>query len=161
MDIDLTGRTALVTGSTAGIGLATAQGLAQQGATVWVTGRGQARVDAALATIGAACKGARLHGLAADLATAAGTETMIRAVPALDILVNNLGGVGARKPFDELDDADWLNVLELNLLSGVRTTRHYLRGMRAKDWGRVVFVSSESGLQIPRSFRITGWRRRR
>lgn len=152
MDIDLTGRTALVSASTAGIGLATAHGLAQQGAEVWVNGRTQARVDAAISTIAGSCAGARLHGVAADLATAAGTELVTRALPAVDILVNNLGGIGARKPFDALDDADWQQVLELNLLGGVRLTRHYLHGMRAKDWGRVVFVSSESALQIPSEF---------
>lgn len=152
MNVDLSGRVALVTGSTAGIGLATAQGLARQGATVWVTGRTQPRVDAALATIAAGCKGAALYGLAADLATEAGARSVIAAVPELDVLVNNLGGVTARKPFEDLDDADWTRVLEVNLLSGARLTRHYIRGMRRKNWGRVVFVSSESALQIPTEF---------
>ena len=152
MDIDLSGRRALVTGSTAGIGLATAKGLAERGATVWVTGRTQVRVDAAMATIAADCPDARLHGQAGDLANEAGAEALISAVPDLDVLVNNLGGVTARKPFDELDDNDWHRALEVNLLSGVRLTRHYVRGMRARDWGRVVFVSSESALQIPNEF---------
>ncbi len=152
MNVDLSGRVALVTGSTAGIGLATAQGLATQGATVWLTGRTQTRVDAALETVAAGCKGAKLYGLAADLATKAGAGSVIAAVPELDVLVNNLGGVTSRKPFEELDDEDWNRVLEVNLLSGARLTRHYISGMRRKNWGRVVFVSSESALQIPTEF---------
>ena len=152
MDIDLSGRTALVTGSTAGIGFATARGLAQRGATVWVNGRTQQRVDAAIAAIGAGVAGAKLHGVAADVATPGGAGTVVRAVPAVDILVNNAGGVLVRKPLDELDDGDWHRVLELNLMSGVRLSKHYLPAMRAKDWGRIVFVSSESGLQIPAEF---------
>jgi NAD(P)-dependent dehydrogenase (short-subunit alcohol dehydrogenase family) len=152
VDLDLTGRTALVTGSTAGIGLATAKGLAERGATVWVTGRTQSRVDAAMAAVRAVRKDAPVRGIAADLASEAGAQAVIAAVPDLDVLVNNLGGVTARKPFDELEDADWHRVLEVNLLSGVRLTRHYVRGMRSRNWGRVVFVSSESALQIPAEF---------
>ena len=152
MDINLTGRTALVTGSTAGIGLATARGLAERGATVWVNGRTQRRVDAAISAIGTSCTGARLHGVAADVATADGAVAVVRAVPAVDILVNNAGGVLVRKPLDELEDGDWQRVLEFNLMSGVRLSKHYLSGMRAKDWGRIVFVSSESALQIPSEF---------
>ncbi|MGH7155116.1 MAG: SDR family NAD(P)-dependent oxidoreductase [Acetobacteraceae bacterium] len=152
MDLDLSGRTALVSGSTAGIGLATASGLAKQGAEVWVNGRTRSRVDSAIATVIAAFPNARLHGVAADLATADGAADVARVVPALDILVNNLGGVGARKPFDELDDADWRHVFALNVLSGVRLARQYLPGMRARNWGRIIFVSSESALQIPSEF---------
>ena len=152
MNIDLTGRTALVTGSTAGIGLATARGLAERGAIVWVNGRTQQRVDAAVAAIGASCAGATLHGVVADLGTQNGAEVVVGALPAVDILVNNVGGVLVRKSFEELEDGDWHRVLELNLMSGVRLSKRYLPGMRAKDWGRVVFVSSESGLQIPSEF---------
>ncbi len=152
LDFDLTGRVALVSGSTAGIGLATAKELALHGAKVWVNGRTQQRVDAAIAEIQAAGAKAKPRGAVADLATVAGVEQLARLLPSLDILVNNLGGVISRKPFEALDDGDWQLVLELNLLSGVRLTRQYLPGMRTKNWGRVVFVSSESALQIPSEF---------
>ncbi|MDE2005868.1 MAG: SDR family NAD(P)-dependent oxidoreductase [Rhodospirillales bacterium] len=152
MNLDLTGKTALVTGSTAGIGLATATGLARQGATVVVNGRTQQRVDAAIASIAAAVPGARTIGVAADGTTADGAARMFAAVPEVDVLVNNLGGVTAVKPFAALDDADWQRSWERNVLSAVRFTRHYLPPMRARDWGRVVFVASESGIQPPLEF---------
>ena len=153
MNLDLTGKTALVTGSTAGIGFAIAQGLAAAGAAIWVNGRTQARVDAALAQIRSAIPDAAVNGIAADLATAEGAKSVTTALPAVDILVNNLGGIGtAFKPFEELADADWHSIFELNVVSGVRVTRHYLPAMRARNWGRIVFVSSESGVQIPAEF---------
>jgi NAD(P)-dependent dehydrogenase (short-subunit alcohol dehydrogenase family) len=142
MNLQLDGKLALVTGSTAGIGLAIATTLASEGARVVVNGRTQARVDEAMRKSGAA------HGIAADM----GTETGVRAVtdrfPAVDILVNNLG-IFAPKPFEGIPDADWLRFFEVNVMSGVRLSRHYLGGMKAKNWGRIVFISSESGLQIP------------
>lgn len=141
-----------MTGSTAGIGLACAKGLAAQGAEVWVNGRTQERVDATKAAITKDVPGARVNGIAADLSTEAGAKTLFAKLPAVDVLVNNLGGVTARKDFYELDDSDWARAMDVNLISGVRTARQYVPGMKQKNWGRVVFVSSESALQIPSEF---------
>jgi NAD(P)-dependent dehydrogenase (short-subunit alcohol dehydrogenase family) len=150
MNFDLSGKTALVTGSTAGIGFAIAQGLAEQGALVWVNGRTQARVDAAIAQIGGALPKARVKGVAGDLATAEGARIVTDAVPSVDILVNNLGGLGGvMKPFDKLDDADWHTIFEVNVVSAVRMTQAYLPAMRGRNWGRIVYISSESGVQVP------------
>lgn len=143
MDLGLKGKIALVTGSTAGIGLAIAKGLAAEGATVWINGRTQDRVDAALKQITGDVK-----GIAADLGTAEGTPALFKALPQIDILVNNLG-IFETKPFLEIDDAEWMRFLDTNVLSGVRITRHYLPAMLEKKWGRVLFISSESGVQIP------------
>jgi NAD(P)-dependent dehydrogenase (short-subunit alcohol dehydrogenase family) len=148
VDLNLQGRTAVVSGSTAGIGFATALGLARQGARVVVTGRTQARVDAAVAAIARDAGSDTIAGVAADLTTAAGCDALVAAVPAADIVVNNVG-IFEPKAFADIDDADWLHFFESNVLSGVRLTRAYLPGMRARNWGRVVFVSSESGVQIP------------
>jgi NAD(P)-dependent dehydrogenase (short-subunit alcohol dehydrogenase family) len=145
MDLQLIGKTAVVTGSTAGIGLAIASLLAQEGATVIVNGRTQERVDEAVERIGVSGK---TRGVAADLATARGVEAFVSKVPTTDILVNNLG-IFEPKPFEEIDDADWFRFFETNVMSGVRLSRAYLPGMRERDWGRIVFVSSESALQIP------------
>jgi NAD(P)-dependent dehydrogenase (short-subunit alcohol dehydrogenase family) len=148
VDLNLQGRTAVVSGSTAGIGFATARGLARLGARVVVTGRTQARVDAAVAAIARDTGSDTIAGVAADLTTAAGCDALVAAVPAADIVVNNVG-IFEPKAFADIDDADWLHFFESNVLSGVRLTRAYLPGMRARNWGRVVFVSSESGVQIP------------
>jgi NAD(P)-dependent dehydrogenase (short-subunit alcohol dehydrogenase family) len=148
MDLDLSGKTAVVSGSTAGIGYAAAVGLAASGAHVVVTGRTQARVDEALAKLRGSVPGAAASGFAADLATAAGAAALVRAFPRADVLVNNLG-IFEPRAFEEIDDADWLRFFESNVLSGVRLTRAYLPGMRERDFGRIIFVSSESGLQIP------------
>jgi NAD(P)-dependent dehydrogenase (short-subunit alcohol dehydrogenase family) len=148
MDLELQGKRALVTGSTAGIGLAAARLLAAEGAAVIVNGRTQERVDAAVRAISSAVRDAQVQGVAADLGTAEGCARMARAVPDVDILVNNLG-IFEPKPFEEIPDADWMRFFEVNVLSGVRLARHYLSGMRARDWGRIVFVSSESAVQIP------------
>ena len=148
MDLGLSTRLALVTGSTAGIGLATAEALAREGARVIVNGRTSARVSAAVAQLRGAFPGADIQGIAADLATAAGCDAVIDAFPAVDVLVNNMG-IFEPKPFEDISDVDWLRFFEANVLSGVRLSRHYVRGMRAHNWGRIVFVSSESGLQIP------------
>ncbi len=148
MDLELHGRRALVTGSTGGIGLATARELAAEGAAVVVNGRTAERVDAAVRQVRDASPGADVRGVAADLATADGCARLTDAVPDVDVLVNNLG-IFEPKPFDEIPDADWMRFFEVNVLSGVRLARHYLPGMRARDWGRIVFVSSESAVQIP------------
>jgi NAD(P)-dependent dehydrogenase (short-subunit alcohol dehydrogenase family) len=148
MELGLAGRRALVTGSTAGIGLATARGLAAEGAEVTVNGRTQARVDAAVDSIGQGVPNARVSGIAADLSTAAGCDAVLRALPDVDILVNNMG-IFEPVPFEQIGDADWMRFFETNVLSGVRLSRHYVGGMRQRNWGRIVFVSSESGLQIP------------
>lgn len=148
MNLELIGKRAVVTGSTAGIGLATAKQLAAEGAKVVINGRTPARVEEAVGALVEAVNGAEVQGVAADLGTAAGCDALIRAVPDADILVNNVG-IFAPQPFEEISDADWLRFFEVNVLSGVRLSRHYVQGMRARDWGRIVFVSSESGVQIP------------
>jgi NAD(P)-dependent dehydrogenase (short-subunit alcohol dehydrogenase family) len=148
MDLGLKGKRALVTGSTAGIGFATAELLAQEGAHVIVNGRTQERVDAAIQKLRASAPGASVSGLATDAGTAAGCAALILAEPNVDVLVNNMG-IFEPKPFEEIPDEDWMRFFEVNVLSGVRLSRGYLPGMRARNWGRIVFVSSESGLQIP------------
>lgn len=148
MDLHLDGKRALVTGSTAGIGFATALGLAREGTEVVVNGRTQARVEDAAQRIREEVPGAKVRAVVADLSNADGCNALIEAVPALDVLVNNVG-IFEPKPFEEIGDADWLRFFETNVMSGVRLSRHYLKGMRERDWGRIVFVSSESGLQIP------------
>lgn len=148
MDLGLQSKLALITGSTAGIGLATAEALAREGARIIVNGRTAARVSAAVAQLRSAVAGADIQGIAADLATAAGCDTVVRAFPDVDVLVNNMG-IFEPKPFEQISDADWLRFFESNVLSGVRLSRHYVPGMRDRNWGRIVFVSSESGLQIP------------
>ena len=148
MDLGLRGKRALVTGSTAGIGLAAARSLAAEGAAVVVNGRTDARVAAAVRNIQDAVAGATVQGVAADLSTAAGCSTLVDRVPELDVLVNNLG-IFEPKPFEEITDAEWLRFFETNVLSAVRLARHYLPGMRERNWGRIVFISSESAVQIP------------
>ncbi len=148
MDLKISGKTALVTGSTAGIGYATAEALAREGATVIVNGRTDKRVQEAIGKITASVPNAKLHGVAADLATADGVASVIAAHPNVDILVNNLG-IFEPKPFEEITDADWFRFFEANVMSGVRLSRHYLPLMKTANWGRIIFVSSESALQIP------------
>ncbi|MBA3598529.1 MAG: SDR family oxidoreductase [Methylibium sp.] len=148
MDLGLTSKRALVTGSTAGIGLATARALALEGAQVIVNGRTQRRVDEAIEGIKAGQAGADVRGFALDLSTAEGCRALIEQLPQVDVLVNNLG-IFEPKPFEQIADEDWLRFFETNVLSGIRLSRHYVAGMRERDWGRIVFVSSESALQIP------------
>ena len=148
MDLGLTGKRALVTGSTAGIGFATAAALAREGARVVVNGRTQRRVDQALTRLRSMISEAHVEGIAADVSGAEGCQRVIAAFPELDILVNNMG-IFEPKPFVEIPDADWMRFFESNVMSGIRLSRHYVRGMRERNWGRIVFVSSESGLQIP------------
>ncbi len=148
MHIDLSGRTAIVTGSTAGIGLAIATGLARAGATVVVNGRTPDAVDRAIAGIRASLPDAALRGFAGDLGDAAGCARLVDAEPDADILVNNLG-IFALGDFFELDDATWTRFFEVNVMSGVRLSRAYAPAMARRGWGRIVFISSESGLNIP------------
>lgn len=149
MDLQLAGRRALVTGSTSGIGYAIAQGLAAEGAQVTVTGRTDASVQEALGRLREAVREARVSGIAADCATAEGAEAVCAGLPDVDILVNNLG-IYERKPAFEISDADWFRFFEVNVLSGVRFARHYGPRMAKAGWGRILFVSSESALNIPR-----------
>jgi NAD(P)-dependent dehydrogenase (short-subunit alcohol dehydrogenase family) len=148
MDLGLHGKRALVTGSTAGIGFATAESLACEGARVVVNGRTQTRVDLAISQLKGIVSGAWIEGIAADLSDAAGCARVIEAYPEFDIVVNNMG-IFEPKPFTEISDADWLRFFQSNVMSGIRLSRHYVAGMRERNWGRIVFVSSESALQIP------------
>jgi len=148
MDLQLRGKRAVVTGSTAGIGLAIAIDLAREGATVVVNGRTQRRVDAALAQIRDEVREARVEAVAADLGTASGAQALIAQASDTDILVNNVG-IFEAVPFERIDDASWLRLFETNVMSGVRLSRHYFPRMLQRGWGRVLFISSESALQIP------------
>jgi len=148
LDLKLRGKSALVTGSTAGIGFAIAKSLANEGAHVYINGRTQARVDAAMAAIRSHVPAAKVDGIAADFSGSAGAETVIAKLPAVDVLVNNVG-IFEPKPFAEIPDADWYRFFEINVMSGVRLSRHYLAGMLKKNWGRILFISSESAVQIP------------
>jgi NAD(P)-dependent dehydrogenase (short-subunit alcohol dehydrogenase family) len=144
MNLGISGKKALVTGSTAGIGLAIARSLASEGARVIVNGRMQERVDEAVRSIA----DGEIEGIAADLGTAQGANEVTARLPEVDILVNNLG-IFEPKPFDEISDADWMRFFEVNVLSGIRLSRFYLPKMKRKNWGRIVFISSESALNIP------------
>jgi NAD(P)-dependent dehydrogenase (short-subunit alcohol dehydrogenase family) len=148
MQIDLSGKTAIVTGSTAGIGFAIARGLAASGADVVINGRTQATVDAAREGLSAELPDAVVRGVAADLGTAAGCAALIEAAPSADILVNNVGIFGPQD-FFETPDEEWTRFLDVNLMSGVRLSRAYAPGMVKHGWGRILFLSSESALNIP------------
>jgi NAD(P)-dependent dehydrogenase (short-subunit alcohol dehydrogenase family) len=148
MKIDLIGKTALVTGSTAGIGLAIAKGLAASGARVIVNGRKQQSVDRAIAAVHESVAAAAVSGVAADVSTASGCSTLIEAAEEVDILVNN-AGIFEPKPFFEIPDADWTRFFETNVMSGVRLSRGLMPGMLERNWGRIIFISSESALNIP------------
>jgi NAD(P)-dependent dehydrogenase (short-subunit alcohol dehydrogenase family) len=148
MDLGLEGKRALVTGSTAGIGLATAVALAREGARVVVNGRTRLRVDEACAKVRAAVDGAEVTGVVADLGSAEGATALIAAAPELDVLVNNVG-VFVPTPFENISDEEWLRLFQTNVMSGVRLCRHHFPRMKARDWGRIIFVSSESAVQIP------------
>ncbi|WP_455922866.1 SDR family NAD(P)-dependent oxidoreductase [Pseudomonas putida] len=148
MHIDLSGKSALITGSTQGIGFAIALGLAEAGAQVVINGRKADAVDAAVAKLREAVSGAKVQGLAADLGTAQGCEQAVAALPHVDILVNNLG-VYALQDFFDTPDEEWERFFQVNVMSGVRLSRAYLPGMAKQGWGRVLFLSSESGLNIP------------
>src|SRR5580692_8297136 len=147
MDLQLTKKIALVSGSTAGIGNAIATGLAREGATVIVNGRTTAAVDAAVAAMKRATGGTVL-GFAGDLSVSTVAEKLAQIHPHVDILVNNLGIFEVRA-FEDISDADWQRFFDVNVLSGARLARLYLPAMRERNWGRIIFISSESGLQIP------------
>ena len=148
MDLQLKGKTALVSGSTLGIGFAIASTLAREGATVIVNGRTQARVDESIARITKENPSAQLRGAAGDLSTVEGIAAVARDFPDVDILVNNVGAFEA-KPFLEIPDSDWQFMWEMNVMSGARLSRQYMRGMLSRNWGRMIFISSESGLNVP------------
>jgi NAD(P)-dependent dehydrogenase (short-subunit alcohol dehydrogenase family) len=148
MDLQLSGRRALVTGSSAGIGLAIAAALAEEGAEVVLNGRTAARVEAAVGEVRRRVRGARASGVAADAGTAEGCAALVAAAPDVDVLVNNVGIFEAR-PFPEISDGEWARMLDVNVMSGVRLARHHLPRMLARNAGRILFVSSESALQIP------------
>ena len=148
LDLRLTDKIVLVTGSTAGIGFAIARAVAAEGAHVYVNGRTQQRVDAAVEAIRSLGATIKVDGIVADFSSASGAETVIAKLPAVDVLVNNVG-IFEPKPFAEIPDADWYRFFEINVMSGVRLARHYLPGMLKKNWGRILFISSESAVQIP------------
>ena len=147
MDLKLRGKRALVTGSTAGIGFAIASGLAREGAEVIVNGRSEQRTAEAVERI-AAEGGTKVTGIAADLGTAGGAARMAEQAGEVDILVNNVG-IFEPVPFLEIDDQAWLRIFEINVMSGVRLSRALLPGMVERGFGRIMFISSESGVQIP------------
>jgi NAD(P)-dependent dehydrogenase (short-subunit alcohol dehydrogenase family) len=143
MDLQLTGKTALITGATAGIGLAIARTLAAEGVNLVIAGRSQANLDATVTDIGG-----NVRAVLADPATAEGAATLTNAVPDVDILINNLG-IYESKEFGAITDDDWRHFFEVNVLSGARLSRHYLPGMLARDWGRIIFISSEGAVLVP------------
>ena len=149
MKIDLSGKTALITGSTAGIGLAIAKGLATSGADVMVNGRSQSKVDAAVKAIAGSNPAGKIRGVAADVSTASGCLALVAALPDVDILINN-AGIFEPKEFFDIPDDDWSRFFEVNVMSGVRLSRAYMPVMLKRNWGRVVFISSESALNIPK-----------
>jgi NAD(P)-dependent dehydrogenase (short-subunit alcohol dehydrogenase family) len=148
MDLHLSDKLALVTGSTKGIGFAIATGLAREGARVIINGRSEGSVDSALAKIRQAIPGAKLEGFAGDLSDATIAAKLVNQFPEVDILVNNLG-IFEPKPFEQIPDEDWRRFFDVNVLSGVRLSRAYIAGMKRKNWGRIIFISSESAVQIP------------
>lgn len=148
MNLQLADKLALVTGSTAGIGFAIAQSLAAEGARVIVNGRSEARVKEAIAALRGAAPNARLESLPLDLSSPEAANATVARFPDIDILVNNLG-VYAPKAFEEITDADWLAIIQTNFMGGVRLSRSYLPRMKARKWGRIIFISSESAVNIP------------
>ncbi|QXX74901.1 SDR family NAD(P)-dependent oxidoreductase [Methylovirgula sp. HY1] len=148
MNIDLSNKTAVVTGSTLGIGFGVAKALAESGATVVVNGRTEAAVGQAIGALKKAVPAAVIRGVAADLGTAEGCAKLHLAEPIADILINNVGIFGPQD-FFEIKDSEWTRFFEVNVMSGVRLSRAYVPGMLSRNWGRVVFISSESGLNIP------------
>jgi NAD(P)-dependent dehydrogenase (short-subunit alcohol dehydrogenase family) len=148
MDLQLAGKTALISGSSKGIGLAIATQLAVEGARVILNGRAEASLGEAVASVRAAAPGATVESFVGDLSAADAAQTLVGRFPSVDVLVNNLG-IFEPKPFEAIPDEDWRRFFEVNVLSGVRLSRAYLPGMKQRNWGRVVFISSESGIQIP------------
>lgn len=155
MDLKLTGKTALVTGSASGIGHAIALGLAKEGVKVYINGRSQEKLDQAAAEIRAQVAGAEVQGIVADFAKVDEVNNLIAALPEVDILVNNVGVYGDQ-PFETTDDAHWFRDYEINVMSGVRLSRHYAPLMKAKNWGRIIFISSESAINVPEDMILYG-----
>jgi NAD(P)-dependent dehydrogenase (short-subunit alcohol dehydrogenase family) len=148
MDLQLGGKIVFVSGSTAGIGLAIASRLARESAEVVINGRTEERVREAVAQIKKGSHDANVRGIAADLGDAKGCGEIVRQLPRVDVLVNNVG-IFEPKPFEKIADADWERFFAVNVMSGVRLSRAYLPAMKERNWGRVVFISSESALQTP------------
>ena len=148
MDLQLAGKKVFISGSTQGIGLAIATSLAREGAHVVLNGRNDASVASALERLAAAAPGCVAEGFSGDLARADAADRLVRQMPVVDILVNNLG-IYEPKPFEDIPDDDWRRFFEVNVLSGARLSRAYLPAMKQRGWGRIVFISSESGIQIP------------
>ncbi len=148
MNLQLKDKRAVVTGSTSGIGFAIAAALAGEGASVVVNGRTQERVDKAVEKLKETVSTADVQGVAVDLSTSEGVKIFTDKIPETDILVNNLG-IFEPKEFQDITDDDWLKFFQANVMSGVRLSRYYLPKMKMQDWGRIVFISSESGINIP------------
>jgi len=148
MNLDIGGKLALVTGSSAGIGYAVAEVLAREGAKVIVNGRTEKRVENAIKQIRSSVPQAKLESLPADLGNADGVRVAVQKFPEVEILVNNVG-IFEIKSFEQIPDEDWFRLFEVNVMSGIRLSRAYLAGMRKQNWGRIIFISSESALQIP------------
>lgn len=148
MDLQLKQKTAFISGSTQGIGFAIAQKLAEEGANVILNGRTETKTQQAAQRLRDAVPGTQVSGIAADFANAREVEALLGQLPAIDILVNNVG-IFELKPFADIDDNNWSNTIEVNVMSGVRLSRALLPAMLKKGWGRIVFISSESGLNIP------------
>jgi len=148
MNLQLTDKLSLISGSTKGIGLAIATGLAREGAHVIINGRSEESFASAFAKIRQTVPNAKLESFIGDLSDATTVDKLVKQFPAVDILVNNLG-IFEPKPFEQIPDAEWQRFFDVNVLSGVRLSRAYLAGMKRKNWGRIVFISSESGVQIP------------
>lgn len=149
MNFGLNGKCALITGSTSGIGLATARALAHENAEVIINGRHDVHVQETVEFLRSEVPETKIRGIVADVATKSGCANLIQALPDVDILINNVG-IFAEKDFEEITDEMWIQFFETNVLSGIRLSRHYLHGMRTRNWGRIVFVSSESAIQIPK-----------
>ena len=149
MDLDLTGEVALVTAATSGIGLVVAEGLAAQGAEVWINGRSRERVDAATARTRELVPAASVQGVVGDVSTAEGVAAVTAKVPAIDILVNTAGGTHRVAPYFDLTDEDWQDNFDFNVMSAVRLTRHYVPAMLKRNWGRIVLVSTNAAGNIP------------
>lgn len=149
MNFGLDGKCVLITGSTSGIGLATARALAQENAEVIINGRHEVRVQEAVERLRSEVPGSKIRAIAADVATQSGCASLTQVLPEVDILINNMG-IFAEMDFEEITDEMWIQFFEANVLSGIRLSRHYLQGMRTRNWGRIVFVSSESAIQIPK-----------
>lgn len=148
MDLGLENKVALITGSTDGIGFAIAKALVNEGATIYINGRSKSRVDEAIQRLKTEGAKGKIEAAPFDLSKMEGTEALFQSIPTLDILVNNLG-IYEIKAFQDITDEDWMRIFEINVLSGIRLSRHYLPKMKEKNWGRIVFISSESGVSTP------------